>query len=100
MGVGHRRRRVGSRRPPFDQPDVEASKTATRKLTADYEKTGVLPVETPIFTSKWIDLFTDEVNAAVLAKGARSERTLVAYLRRTCTGSRPAIILRCWPTSR
>ena len=31
---------------PFDQPDVEASKTATRKLTADYERSGVLPAET------------------------------------------------------
>ena len=66
---------------PFDQPDVEASKTATRKLTADYEKSGVLPAETPIFTSKGIDLFTDEATAAILAKGARGERTLVAYLK-------------------
>jgi transaldolase/glucose-6-phosphate isomerase len=37
---------------PFDQPDVEASKTATRKLTADYEKNGVLAAETAMFTSK------------------------------------------------
>jgi transaldolase/glucose-6-phosphate isomerase len=66
---------------PFDQPDVEASKTATRKLTADYERSGVLPAETPIFTSTGIDLFTDEASAAILAKGARGERTLVAYLR-------------------
>ena len=66
---------------PFDQPDVEASKTATRKLTADYEKSGVLPAETPIFTNKGIDLFTDETNAAILAKGARGETTLVAYLK-------------------
>jgi transaldolase/glucose-6-phosphate isomerase len=66
---------------PFDQPDVEASKTATRKLTADFERSGALPAETPIFTSKGIDLFTDETNAAALAKGARSERTLVAFLR-------------------
>jgi transaldolase/glucose-6-phosphate isomerase len=66
---------------PFDQPDVEASKTATRKLTADYEKSGVLPAETPIFTSKGIDLFTDETNAAILTKGARGECTLIAYLR-------------------
>ena len=66
---------------PFDQPDVEASKTATRKLTADFERSGALPAETPIFTSKGIDLFTDETNAGILAKGARSERSLVAYLR-------------------
>jgi len=66
---------------PFDQPDVEASKTATRKLTADFERSGALPAETPMFTSKGIDLFTDETNAAALARGARSERTLVAFLR-------------------
>jgi transaldolase/glucose-6-phosphate isomerase len=28
---------------PFDQPDVEASKVATRKLTSEYEQTGHLP---------------------------------------------------------
>ena len=66
---------------PFDQPDVEASKTATRKLTADYERSGVLPAETAIFTSKGIDLFTDDANATILARGARGERSLVAYLK-------------------
>ena len=30
----------------FNQPDVEASKTATRKLTTEYETTGTLPPET------------------------------------------------------
>ncbi len=30
---------------PFDQPDVEASKIATRKLTDEFEKTGKLPPE-------------------------------------------------------
>ena len=34
---------------PFDQPDVEASKIATRKLTTEYEKSGRCPAETPIF---------------------------------------------------
>ena len=33
---------------PFDQPDVEASKIATRKLTDEYERTGSLPPETPL----------------------------------------------------
>ena len=28
---------------PFDQPDVEASKIATRKLTDEYERSGALP---------------------------------------------------------
>jgi transaldolase/glucose-6-phosphate isomerase len=66
---------------PFDQPDVEASKTATRKLTADFERSGALPAETPILTSKGIDLFADETTAGILVKRARSEHSLVAYLR-------------------
>src|SRR6185437_3119245 len=28
---------------PFDQPDVEASKAATREITDQYEKSGKLP---------------------------------------------------------
>ena len=28
---------------PFDQPDVEESKIVTRRLAAEYEKTGTLP---------------------------------------------------------
>src|SRR5215831_17207247 len=52
---------------PFDQPDVEASKAATRRLTAEYEKTGALPAETPIFTSDGLSLFTDAKNAGALA---------------------------------
>ena len=33
----------------FNQPDVEASKIATRELTTEYEKTGSLPAEKPFF---------------------------------------------------
>ena len=65
---------------PFDQPDVEASKIATRKLTDEYEKTGALPSETPIFTVDGIELFTDEKNSAALAKMANGTPTLAGYL--------------------
>ncbi|OLB72256.1 MAG: hypothetical protein AUI16_20875 [Alphaproteobacteria bacterium 13_2_20CM_2_64_7] len=65
---------------PFDQPDVEASKIATRKLTDEYEKTGALPSETPIFTADGIELFTDEKNSAALAKMANGTPTLAGYL--------------------
>ena len=65
---------------PFDQPDVEASKIATRKLTDEYEKTGALPSETPIFTADGIALFTDEKNSAALAKMANGTPTLARYL--------------------
>jgi transaldolase/glucose-6-phosphate isomerase len=66
---------------PFNQPDVEASKTATRKLTAEYEKTGSLPAESPILSENGIQLFTDEKNAAALASATGSDKTLVGYLR-------------------
>ncbi|MEO8051299.1 MAG: hypothetical protein ABI833_12860 [Acidobacteriota bacterium] len=34
---------------PFNQPDVEASKIATKKLTNQFEATGSLPAESPAF---------------------------------------------------
>jgi len=61
----------------FNQPDVEASKFATKKLTTEYENTGSLPAESPIFDSGGIKLFTNEKNAAALA----GNKTLVDYLR-------------------
>ncbi len=64
----------------FNQPDVEASKIATKNLTSEYEKTGSLPSEKPIVEDNGIKLFTDEKNAADLAKAAGSS-TLVAYLK-------------------
>jgi transaldolase / glucose-6-phosphate isomerase len=64
----------------FNQPDVEASKLATRSLTSEYEKTGSLPAEKPFFEETGIKLFSDEINAAELAKGA-SEKSLAGYLK-------------------
>ena len=37
----------------FNQPDVEASKIATRQITNEFEKTGKLPAETPFLRSRW-----------------------------------------------
>jgi len=65
----------------FNQPDVEASKVATRNLTSEYEKTGSLPAEKPILEDQGIKLFTDEKNAAELSKAAGSDKSLAAYLR-------------------
>jgi transaldolase / glucose-6-phosphate isomerase len=66
---------------PFNQPDVEASKVATRKLTAEYENTGSLPPETPVLKEGGIQLFTDATNATTLAEAAGPDRSLVGYLR-------------------
>ncbi|HLE26311.1 MAG TPA: bifunctional transaldolase/phosoglucose isomerase [Thermodesulfobacteriota bacterium] len=65
----------------FNQPDVEASKVATRKLTSEYEKTGSLPKETPILEDEGFKLFTDEKNADVLSKAAGSDKTITSYLK-------------------
>jgi transaldolase / glucose-6-phosphate isomerase len=65
----------------FNQPDVEASKVATRNLTAQYEQTGSLPAEKPLFEDKGFKLFTDAKNAAELAKIAGNDKSLTGYLR-------------------
>ena len=65
----------------FNQPDVEASKIATRNLTSEYEKNGSLPPEKPIAEDSGIKLFTDEKNAAELAKAAGGDPSLAGYLK-------------------
>jgi transaldolase/glucose-6-phosphate isomerase len=65
---------------PFDQPDVEASKSVTRSLTTEYERTGALPAETPLFIGDGIKLFTDEENANALRGLLDGEPTLAGYL--------------------
>ncbi|HEY7210395.1 MAG TPA: bifunctional transaldolase/phosoglucose isomerase [Bryobacteraceae bacterium] len=62
----------------FNQPDVEASKVATRELTAEFEKTGSLPAEKPILDQDGIKLFTNQENADVLLKNSS---TLGAVIR-------------------
>jgi transaldolase / glucose-6-phosphate isomerase len=53
----------------FNQPDVEASKIETRKLTTEYEQSGSLPSEKPIFEQAGIKLFADPKNASALGAG-------------------------------
>jgi transaldolase / glucose-6-phosphate isomerase len=66
---------------PFNQPDVEASKVATRQLTDEYEETGLLPPEEPILEDSGIRLFIDEKNAAPLSESTGRDQLLVVYLR-------------------
>jgi transaldolase/glucose-6-phosphate isomerase len=66
---------------PFDQPDVEASKVATRRLTDEYEQTGHFPAETPIFEETGIKLFADDSNASMLKSATGSDRRLADYLK-------------------
>lgn len=66
----------------FNQPDVEAAKVETRRLTEEYEKTGRLPEASPIFEGEGIKLFADPAYAAIL-HGAQdvSKSDLAGYLR-------------------
>ncbi len=65
----------------FNQPDVEASKVATRALTTEYEAKGSLPPEKPVLEDAGVKLFTDEKNAAELASAAGSDKSLAGYLK-------------------
>jgi len=67
----------------FNQPDVEASKIVTKELTSEYESKGSLPAEKPVVVEAGFKLYTDERNAADLAKaaGTGSADALKNYLR-------------------
>lgn len=68
----------------FNQPDVEASKIETRRLTEEYEKTGKLAEREPIFVEEGTDgikLFASDTYAATLKKAIGREENLVEYLR-------------------
>jgi transaldolase/glucose-6-phosphate isomerase len=60
----------------FNQPDVEASKIETRKLTSEYESTGKLPPEAPFFEAEGLKFYADPKNVAAL-RGAATLRDLM-----------------------
>jgi transaldolase/glucose-6-phosphate isomerase len=76
----------------FNQPDVEASKIETKKLTSQYETTGSLPPESPFFEEKGIKLFADEKNAAALKGGAKLADVLKTHLSRLGAGDYFAVL--------
>jgi transaldolase/glucose-6-phosphate isomerase len=76
---------------PFDQPDVEASKIATRRLTTEYERTGALPPETPVWEGEGVRLYTDEANAAALS-GTTLAELLGSHLARLEPGDYAALL--------
>jgi transaldolase/glucose-6-phosphate isomerase len=65
----------------FNQPDVEASKVATRKLTSEYEQTGSLPKETPLHSEGNLALYTDEKNAITLRAAVGDRPTFVGFMK-------------------
>jgi len=58
---------------PFDQPDVEASKISTKRLTAEYEATGSLPPEEPFLQEGGLSFYAEPLSApdpSDIARGA------------------------------
>ncbi|HEV3143792.1 MAG TPA: bifunctional transaldolase/phosoglucose isomerase [Gemmataceae bacterium] len=70
----------------FNQPDVEASKIETKKLTSEYEVAGKLPPEIPFFEGGGIKLYADEKNTAALKGGSALADVLKAHLGRINAG--------------
>jgi transaldolase/glucose-6-phosphate isomerase len=76
----------------FNQPDVEASKIATRKLTSEYEATGKLPAESPFFEGEGVKLYADARNADELKPGKSLEDVLRLHLQRLGDGDYFALL--------
>jgi len=76
----------------FNQPDVEASKIETKKLTSQYEATGSLPPESPFFIAKDAKLFADDKNSAALSGGKSLNEIVKTHLSRIGAGDYFALL--------
>src|SRR5208283_3485876 len=76
----------------FNQPDVEASKIETRKLTDEYEHTGHLPSESPFFEDQGLKLYADEKNAAALRNNSNLAGVLRSHFDRIGAGDYFAVL--------
>ncbi len=80
---------------PFNQPDVEAAKIEARKITDEYEKTGLLPPETPFIEGEGLLLFSSEKYAAELrgsSLGTTLRDILDTHLMQLLTGDYFAVL--------
>ena len=81
---------------PFDQPDVEASKIETRKITEAYEAGEALPEEPLLAGDDVLALYTDGRNAAELRAACGDEVTVAnvikAHLDRIVPGDYLALL--------
>jgi transaldolase/glucose-6-phosphate isomerase len=76
----------------FNQPDVEASKIETRKLTSEYEAKGKLPSEEPFFEGDGVKLYADANNTQALKQGKTLAEILRAHLGRAGEGDYFALL--------
>ena len=70
----------------FNQPDVEASKIETKKLTSEYEATGKLPPESPFFEAVGLKFYGDPQNVAALKGAATLRDVMKSHLDRINAG--------------
>ncbi len=80
---------------PFDQPDVEASKIATRALTSEFEEKGSLPAEKVFAEEAGIRLYVQGSYARALAGrsgGSTALETLRSHVRRLEPGDYFALL--------
>ena len=76
---------------PFDQPDVEASKVETKKLTDEAAKSGHLPPEKPFLEADGIKLFTDSADTKGF-EGASLDAVIRTHLHRAQAGDYVALL--------
>src|SRR5258705_492074 len=76
----------------FNQPDVEASKIETRKLTSEYEAKGKLPEEKPFFEGDGVKLYADARNTEALKNGKTLAEVLKTHLSRAGAGDYFAVL--------
>ena len=72
---------------PFDQPDVQASKSITQKMIQDYKRLGVLEQDSPSWQSYGIDVYGD--GSAIHGKNLRD--ILIDFLSQAKKGNYIAI---------
>jgi transaldolase/glucose-6-phosphate isomerase len=76
---------------PFDQPDVEAAKVASRRLMQARERGETSAAASPLAAAGGVRLFADPGNAAALGQAGSVEALVAAHLSRLGAGDYFAI---------
>ncbi len=77
---------------PFDQPDVEASKSKTSAFMKTYEQSGAATAETPFFSKNGIALYADPRNADDIGQHDSLAGYLGSHLGRLRAGDYMALL--------
>ena len=84
----------------FNQPDVEASKIATRNLTTEYEKTGSLPARSPFLRTAASNCLPIPRMPMPWRRPQAATNRWPAICALISSAWARATTLPCWPTSR